>query len=136
MSKQPLQQFCTTAGNYWHLPAVHRLRPQGEGGPADLSDCRVSSGSGLPAAACATQSQTARLWLPGASAELVGPVLAIALHGRLQLIFLYVTAGLVSLCILLFLAGMLARRRGREVLGEAAAEGCFEVLPGWLCGGG
>lgn len=68
---------------------------------------------------------------------LAGPFLGIMLTtGRLHQIFLYVAAGLVSLYVLLLLIGMLATRRGREALAEAAGEGCLEALLGGLFGGG
>ena len=64
---------------------------------------------------------------------LAGPFIGMALtSGRLHLIFTYVAAGLVVLCFLVLLIGMLATRRGREAL----SEGCLEAILGGFLGGG
>ena len=64
---------------------------------------------------------------------LAGPFVGLALtHGRTQQIFGYVAGGMVVLFLLLVLIGMLATRRGREVL----ADGCLDALLGGLLGGG
>jgi hypothetical protein len=70
-------------------------------------------------------------------ALLAGPFIGIALTtGRIHQVFIYVAVGVVVLAFLLILIGMLASRRGREVLAEAAAEGCLEAILGGLFGGG
>ena len=70
-------------------------------------------------------------------ALLAGPFVGVALTtGRLHQIFVYVAVGTAILIGLLLLIGMLASRRGREALGEAAAEGCLEAILGGLFGGG
>jgi Flp pilus assembly protein TadB len=64
---------------------------------------------------------------------LIGLFLVVVVtYGLLCQIFIYVAAGLFSLCVLLFLIGMLATRGGHEILGEAATEGCLEALLGGL----
>jgi hypothetical protein len=71
---------------------------------------------------------------------LAGPFIGVALTtGRLHQIFIYVAAGVVVLALLLILIGMLASRRGREALADAAGEGCLgflEAILGGLFGGG
>ena len=65
-------------------------------------------------------------------AILAGPFIGVALtSGRLHMIFTYVAGGLVVFFLLLILVGMLATRRGREVL----AEGCLDAIFGGILGG-
>ena len=67
---------------------------------------------------------------------LTGPFLGVALtSGRLHQVFVYMAGGIVVLFLLLLLIGMLATRRGREVIAEGCAEGCLEVLLGGFLGG-
>ena len=66
-------------------------------------------------------------------ATIVGPFIGVALTtGSLHVIFTYVAVGIVLCISLLVLIGMLATRRGREVL----AEGCLDALLGGFLGGG
>lgn len=55
--------------------------------------------------------------------------------GPLHIVFGVMAGALVVLFALLILLGMLASRRGREVLTEGCAEGCLEALLGGLFGG-
>ena len=65
-----------------------------------------------------------------------GPFIGAALtHGRTQMIFAAIGAGVVILLMLLALVGMAMTRRGRETLGEGCAEGCIEALFEGLLGG-
>ena len=69
-------------------------------------------------------------------AALVGPFIGVALTtGRLRLIFTYAAGGMVALLFLLILLGMLATKRGREVLAEGCADGCLDAIFGGLLGG-
>ena|SRR5579863_6034087 len=66
-------------------------------------------------------------------AALAGPFIGLALtSGSLHQIFAYVAGGMVIFFILVVLIGMLATRRGREVL----IEGIFEGILDGLFGGG
>ena len=68
---------------------------------------------------------------------LAGPFIGFALTtGRLHTIFAYVAGGLVILCFLLVLLGMLSTRHGREALTEGCSEGCLDAILGGLFGGG
>jgi hypothetical protein len=70
-------------------------------------------------------------------AVLTGPFLGVALtNGRSRLIFTYMAGGMVILFFLVLLIGMLATRRGREVLSDGCAEGCLDALLGGFLGGG
>jgi hypothetical protein len=70
-------------------------------------------------------------------ALLAGPFIGVALtSGRLHMVFLYVAGGMVAVFVLLLLIGMLATRRGREVLSEGLADGCLDAILGGFLGGG
>lgn len=70
-------------------------------------------------------------------ALLAGPFIGLVLTtGKLHLIFGYVAGGMVVIVLLLALIGMLATRRGREVLAEGCAEGCLDAIFSGLLGGG